>query len=64
MAGRAVADFNESVRPANAGVLEAAGGELCLMQRDFTAERLAAEPTALAGTPERLADVVTRVAAL
>jgi UDP-N-acetylglucosamine--N-acetylmuramyl-(pentapeptide) pyrophosphoryl-undecaprenol N-acetylglucosamine transferase len=40
---------------ANAGVLEAAGGALCILQRDFTPERLAAELTALAGAPDRLA---------
>ena len=34
---------------ANAGVLEAAGGALRLMQRDFTPERLAAELAPLAG---------------
>jgi UDP-N-acetylglucosamine--N-acetylmuramyl-(pentapeptide) pyrophosphoryl-undecaprenol N-acetylglucosamine transferase len=40
---------------ANAGVLEAAGGALRIAQRDFTPERLAAELTALADAPERLA---------
>ncbi len=40
---------------ANAGVLEAAGGAICVEQRDFTPERLAAEITALAGDPQRLA---------
>ncbi len=40
---------------ANAGVLEAAGGALRLLQRDFTPDRLAAEITRLAGTPDALA---------
>jgi UDP-N-acetylglucosamine--N-acetylmuramyl-(pentapeptide) pyrophosphoryl-undecaprenol N-acetylglucosamine transferase len=40
---------------ANASVLEAAGGAVTIVQRDFTPERLAAELTALAAAPERLA---------
>jgi UDP-N-acetylglucosamine--N-acetylmuramyl-(pentapeptide) pyrophosphoryl-undecaprenol N-acetylglucosamine transferase len=40
---------------ANAGVLEAAGGAIRIEQRDFTSDRLAAEITALAGDPARLA---------
>ena len=40
---------------ANAGMLEAAGGALCLMQRDFTPERLAAEIARLAGESGLLA---------
>jgi UDP-N-acetylglucosamine--N-acetylmuramyl-(pentapeptide) pyrophosphoryl-undecaprenol N-acetylglucosamine transferase len=39
---------------ANAGVLEQAGGALRIEQQDFTPERLAAEISALAGTPARL----------
>jgi UDP-N-acetylglucosamine--N-acetylmuramyl-(pentapeptide) pyrophosphoryl-undecaprenol N-acetylglucosamine transferase len=42
---------------ANAGVLEAAGGALRLMQRDFTPERLSAEIARLAGDPEALAQM-------
>ena len=40
---------------ANAGVIEAAGGALRIEQRDFTAERLASEITALSKDPARLA---------
>jgi UDP-N-acetylglucosamine--N-acetylmuramyl-(pentapeptide) pyrophosphoryl-undecaprenol N-acetylglucosamine transferase len=40
---------------ANAGMLEAAGGAICIVQRDFTPERLAAEIARLAGDPGRLA---------
>jgi UDP-N-acetylglucosamine--N-acetylmuramyl-(pentapeptide) pyrophosphoryl-undecaprenol N-acetylglucosamine transferase len=40
---------------ANASVLEKAGGATLLRQSDFTPERLAAELTALAAAPERLA---------
>jgi UDP-N-acetylglucosamine--N-acetylmuramyl-(pentapeptide) pyrophosphoryl-undecaprenol N-acetylglucosamine transferase len=40
---------------ANAGVLAEAGGAVRIEQRDFTAERLAAEIVALAGDPARLA---------
>jgi UDP-N-acetylglucosamine--N-acetylmuramyl-(pentapeptide) pyrophosphoryl-undecaprenol N-acetylglucosamine transferase len=40
---------------ANAGALEAAGGALRLLQRDFTPQRLADEIVALAGDPEQLA---------
>ena len=40
---------------ANAGVLEAAGGAIRIEQRDFTAERLAREITALSNDPARLA---------
>jgi UDP-N-acetylglucosamine--N-acetylmuramyl-(pentapeptide) pyrophosphoryl-undecaprenol N-acetylglucosamine transferase len=40
---------------ANAGVLEAAGGAICIEQRNFTPERLAAEVAALSGDPARLA---------
>jgi UDP-N-acetylglucosamine--N-acetylmuramyl-(pentapeptide) pyrophosphoryl-undecaprenol N-acetylglucosamine transferase len=39
---------------ANAGVLEAAGGALRLRQDNFTPQRLAAEITALAASPQRL----------
>jgi UDP-N-acetylglucosamine--N-acetylmuramyl-(pentapeptide) pyrophosphoryl-undecaprenol N-acetylglucosamine transferase len=42
---------------ANAGVLEAAGGAVTIVQRDFTPDRLAAEIAALAGDPARLADM-------
>lgn len=40
---------------ANAGVIEAAGGAIRIEQRDFTAERLAKEITALSNDPARLA---------
>jgi UDP-N-acetylglucosamine--N-acetylmuramyl-(pentapeptide) pyrophosphoryl-undecaprenol N-acetylglucosamine transferase len=40
---------------ANAGILEAAGGAIRIEQRDFTAERLAREITALSNDPARLA---------
>jgi UDP-N-acetylglucosamine--N-acetylmuramyl-(pentapeptide) pyrophosphoryl-undecaprenol N-acetylglucosamine transferase len=40
---------------ANAGVLAEAGGAVCIAQRDFTPERLAAEIVSLAGDPARLA---------
>jgi UDP-N-acetylglucosamine--N-acetylmuramyl-(pentapeptide) pyrophosphoryl-undecaprenol N-acetylglucosamine transferase len=40
---------------ANAAVLEAAGGAIALRQDDFTPARLAAEITALAAAPKRLA---------
>jgi UDP-N-acetylglucosamine--N-acetylmuramyl-(pentapeptide) pyrophosphoryl-undecaprenol N-acetylglucosamine transferase len=40
---------------ANAGVLAQAGGAIRIEQRDFTPERLAAEMTALAADPARLA---------
>jgi UDP-N-acetylglucosamine--N-acetylmuramyl-(pentapeptide) pyrophosphoryl-undecaprenol N-acetylglucosamine transferase len=40
---------------ANAGVLSDAGGAIRIMQKDFTSERLAAEITALAAEPARLA---------
>jgi UDP-N-acetylglucosamine--N-acetylmuramyl-(pentapeptide) pyrophosphoryl-undecaprenol N-acetylglucosamine transferase len=40
---------------ANAGVLEAAGGAITVVQRDFTPERLAMEIGRLAGDPDRLA---------
>ena len=39
---------------ANASVLEAAGGAVTIVQRDFTPDRVAAELTALAGDPARL----------
>ena len=42
---------------ANAGVLAAAGGAILIEQRDFTAERLAAEIERLAGDPARLAQM-------
>jgi UDP-N-acetylglucosamine--N-acetylmuramyl-(pentapeptide) pyrophosphoryl-undecaprenol N-acetylglucosamine transferase len=42
---------------ANAGVLETAGGAICIEQRDFTPERLANEIAALAGDPARLAQM-------
>lgn len=40
---------------ANAGVLEQAGGAIRIVQHDFTPERLAAEVSALAAAPQRLA---------
>src|SRR4029079_7753238 len=40
---------------ATAGVIEAAGGAIRIEQRDFTAERLAKEITALSNDPTRLA---------
>ncbi|HTL65670.1 MAG TPA: undecaprenyldiphospho-muramoylpentapeptide beta-N-acetylglucosaminyltransferase [Pseudolabrys sp.] len=40
---------------ANAGVLEAAGAAIRIEQRDFTAERLSSEITALSNDPARLA---------
>ncbi len=40
---------------ANAGVIEAAGGAIRIEERDFTAERLAREITALSNDPARLA---------
>jgi UDP-N-acetylglucosamine--N-acetylmuramyl-(pentapeptide) pyrophosphoryl-undecaprenol N-acetylglucosamine transferase len=40
---------------ANAGVIETAGGAIRIEQRDFTAERLAREITALSNDPARLA---------
>jgi UDP-N-acetylglucosamine--N-acetylmuramyl-(pentapeptide) pyrophosphoryl-undecaprenol N-acetylglucosamine transferase len=40
---------------ANAGIIEAAGGAIRIEQRDFTAERLAREITALSNDPARLA---------
>ena len=40
---------------ANAAVLERAGGGMCIVQTDFTPERLAAEIAALAADPNRLA---------
>ena len=39
---------------ANAGVLEAAGGAICIEQRNFTPERLATEVAALSGDSARL----------
>ena len=42
---------------ANASVLEAAGGAITIIQRDFTPERVAADLTALAAAPERLASM-------
>jgi UDP-N-acetylglucosamine--N-acetylmuramyl-(pentapeptide) pyrophosphoryl-undecaprenol N-acetylglucosamine transferase len=42
---------------ANANALAAAGGAVHLTQRDFTAERLAAEIAALIGAPARLAQM-------
>ncbi|HEX5517077.1 MAG TPA: UDP-N-acetylglucosamine--N-acetylmuramyl-(pentapeptide) pyrophosphoryl-undecaprenol N-acetylglucosamine transferase, partial [Pseudolabrys sp.] len=39
---------------ANAGVIKAAGGAIRIEQRDFTAERLAREITALSNDPARL----------
>src|SRR4051812_43254499 len=44
---------------ANAGVLAQAGGAIRIEQRDFTPERLAAEMTALAADPARLARMAT-----
>ncbi len=40
---------------ANAGVLERAGGAVCVLQSDFTPSRLAAEIAGLAAAPGRLA---------
>jgi UDP-N-acetylglucosamine--N-acetylmuramyl-(pentapeptide) pyrophosphoryl-undecaprenol N-acetylglucosamine transferase len=40
---------------ANAAILEAAGGAVCIEQRDFTPRRLATDVAALAGDAERLA---------
>jgi UDP-N-acetylglucosamine--N-acetylmuramyl-(pentapeptide) pyrophosphoryl-undecaprenol N-acetylglucosamine transferase len=40
---------------ANAGVLAEAGGAIRIVQKDFTAERLAGEIAALAAEPARLA---------
>lgn len=40
---------------ANAGVLEAAGGAICIEQRDFTPDRLASEVAVLTGDAARLA---------
>jgi UDP-N-acetylglucosamine--N-acetylmuramyl-(pentapeptide) pyrophosphoryl-undecaprenol N-acetylglucosamine transferase len=42
---------------ANAGVLEAAGGAICIAQADFTAERLTAEIAGLSNNPARLAQM-------
>jgi UDP-N-acetylglucosamine:LPS N-acetylglucosamine transferase len=42
---------------ANAGVLEAAGGAICIAQADFTAERLNAEIAGLSNNPARLAQM-------
>jgi len=39
---------------ANAGALEAAGGAIRIMQRDFTSQRLADEIVTLSGDPEQL----------
>lgn len=39
---------------ANAGVLEAAGGAICIAQADFTADRLNAEIAGLSNNPARL----------
>jgi UDP-N-acetylglucosamine--N-acetylmuramyl-(pentapeptide) pyrophosphoryl-undecaprenol N-acetylglucosamine transferase len=39
---------------ANAGVLERAGGAICLPQNEFTPERLARELSALASAPQKL----------
>ena len=39
----------------NAGALEAVGGAIRIVQKDFTPERLASEIVALAGDPEQLA---------
>ena len=44
---------------ANAGVLAQADGAIRMMQKDFTSERLAAEITALAAAPARLAAMAT-----
>ena len=44
----------EDAQAANAAVLERAGGAIRLKQDDFTPERLAAELTRLAASPERL----------
>ena len=44
---------------ANAGVLEAAGGAITVVQRDFTPERLAAELSRLAAAPDRLTLMAT-----
>jgi UDP-N-acetylglucosamine--N-acetylmuramyl-(pentapeptide) pyrophosphoryl-undecaprenol N-acetylglucosamine transferase len=42
---------------ANAGIIEAAGGAIRIEQRDFTAEHLAKEITALSNDPARLAQM-------
>jgi UDP-N-acetylglucosamine--N-acetylmuramyl-(pentapeptide) pyrophosphoryl-undecaprenol N-acetylglucosamine transferase len=44
---------------ANAGVLAQADGAIRIVQKDFTSERLAAEITALAAAPARLAAMAT-----
>ncbi|MGN6570695.1 MAG: undecaprenyldiphospho-muramoylpentapeptide beta-N-acetylglucosaminyltransferase [Pseudolabrys sp.] len=44
---------------ANAGVLESAGGAITVVQRDFTAERLAADLARLAGAPDQLTVMAT-----
>lgn len=44
---------------ANAGVLEKAGGAICIDQADFSPDRVAAEITALAASPGRLAAMAT-----
>jgi UDP-N-acetylglucosamine--N-acetylmuramyl-(pentapeptide) pyrophosphoryl-undecaprenol N-acetylglucosamine transferase len=46
---------------ANARVLEAAGGAICIEQRDFTPRRLAAEIAALTGDTARLAGMAKAV---
>jgi UDP-N-acetylglucosamine--N-acetylmuramyl-(pentapeptide) pyrophosphoryl-undecaprenol N-acetylglucosamine transferase len=42
---------------ANAGVLEAAGGAICIAQADFTPERLTAEIAGLSNNPARLSQM-------
>jgi UDP-N-acetylglucosamine--N-acetylmuramyl-(pentapeptide) pyrophosphoryl-undecaprenol N-acetylglucosamine transferase len=49
---------------ANAGVLEAAGGAIRLVQKDFTPRRLAAEIEALAASPPRLATMAASARSL
>jgi UDP-N-acetylglucosamine--N-acetylmuramyl-(pentapeptide) pyrophosphoryl-undecaprenol N-acetylglucosamine transferase len=44
---------------ANAGVLSQAGGALRIPQTEFTSDRLAAEISALAAEPDRLAVMAT-----
>jgi UDP-N-acetylglucosamine--N-acetylmuramyl-(pentapeptide) pyrophosphoryl-undecaprenol N-acetylglucosamine transferase len=49
---------------ANAGVLEAVGGAIRLVQKDFTARRLAAEIEGLAASPPRLMTMATSARSL
>jgi UDP-N-acetylglucosamine--N-acetylmuramyl-(pentapeptide) pyrophosphoryl-undecaprenol N-acetylglucosamine transferase len=49
---------------ANAGVLEAAGGAIRIVQQDFTPRRLSAEITALATAPQRLTSMAAAAKSL